>query len=164
MFTQMAAVVYKTAVRCITAQLIVYYPVDGPSSVSKSGIQSLSRMLSLAYGSRLKNQALGSGVWIYTYPGGTSSHSELWILSLSSGGAGGVPGLGGAGGGGGAPVPLRLQRVCGFFAVPIWQGREPSVWFSRTDARCLFVAVSTLLWPGSSAPHFFSSWTLASGF
>ena len=46
-------------------------------------------------------------------------------------GADGVPGGGGVGSGirslrwagGGAPVPLRVQRVCGFFAVPFWQGR-----------------------------------------
>jgi len=31
--------------------------------------------------------------------------------------------------GGGAPIPLRLQRVCGFFAVPFSQGRQPDVWF-----------------------------------
>jgi hypothetical protein len=48
----------------------------------------------------------------------------------------GVPGAGGVGSGvrtlrragGGAPVPLHLQRVCGFFAVPVWQGRQPDVW------------------------------------
>ena len=51
-------------------------------------------------------------------------------------GAGDMPGGGGVGSGvsslrhsgGGAPVPLRLQRVCGFFAVPFWQGRQPGVW------------------------------------
>jgi len=51
-------------------------------------------------------------------------------------GAGGVPGGGGVDSGvrtlrqagGGAPVHLRLQRVCGFFAVPFWQGRQPGVW------------------------------------
>jgi len=51
--------------------------------------------------------------------------------------AGGVPGGGGVGSGirslrqagGGAPVPLRVQHVCGFFAVPFWQGRKPDVWF-----------------------------------
>ena len=52
-------------------------------------------------------------------------------------GAGGVPGSGGVGSGvgslrqsgGGVPVPLRLQRVGGFFAVPFWHGRQPDVWF-----------------------------------
>ena len=51
-------------------------------------------------------------------------------------GAGGVPGRGGVGSGirslrragGGAPVPLRVERVCRFFAVPFWQGRQPDVW------------------------------------
>ena len=68
----------------------------------------------------------GSRVCIYTYPGGTPPVAELSVLSLASGGAGGVPGLGGAGHGGGAPMPLGLQRVCGFFAVPFGQGRQPS--------------------------------------
>jgi len=84
-------------------------------------------MRSLASGSRLKNRALRSGVCIYIYPGGTPSVLELGVFSLSSGGAGGVPGLGGAGRGGGAPVPLRLQRDYGVFAVPFWRGRQPSV-------------------------------------
>jgi len=50
-------------------------------------------------------------------------------------GPGGVPGTVGVGSGvrtlrragGGAPVPLRLQRVCGFFGVPLWQGRQPGI-------------------------------------
>jgi hypothetical protein len=52
-------------------------------------------------------------------------------------GAGGVPGSGGVGSGvsslcrmgGGAPVPLCLQRVCGFFALPFWQEDQPDVSF-----------------------------------
>ena len=94
------------AVSCIIPQPIVYQPVDGPSSVSKSAMKSLSHMRSLACGSRLKNWALGSGVCINTYRGGTPFVSELWVLSPSSGGAGGVPGLTGAGHGQGAPVPF----------------------------------------------------------
>ena len=51
--------------------------------------------------------------------------------------AGGVPGSGEVGSGvrslprsgGGVPVPLRLQRVCGFIAVPFWHGRQPDVRF-----------------------------------
>jgi hypothetical protein len=31
--------------------------------------------------------------------------------------------------GGGALVPLRLQGVCGFFAVPLWHGRQLDIWF-----------------------------------
>jgi len=64
-------------VSCVTTQLIVYYPVDAPLSVSKYGIKSLLCMRSLAYGSRLKNLALGGGVCIYTYPGGTPFVSEF---------------------------------------------------------------------------------------
>ena len=51
--------------------------------------------------------------------------------------AGGVPGSGGVGSGvrslrwsgAGVPLHLRLQRVCGFIAVPFWHGRQPDVWF-----------------------------------
>jgi len=54
-------------------------------------------------------------------------------------GIGGVSGIGGilgrsgilGGGavsdGGGAPVPIYNQSVCGFFDVPFWHGRQPSV-------------------------------------
>ena len=121
-------------------------------------------MQSLAYGSRLKNRALGSGVCIYSYPGGTPSVSELCVLSLSSGREGGFVGRGGACRGGGAPVPLHLQRVCGFFAVPFWQGRQPSIWFSWTIAGCLSIAAFTLLCSGNTTPSFFSSRTSARGF
>jgi len=113
-------------------------------------------MRSLAYGSRLKYQAVVSGVCIFRYPGGTPSVSELWFLSLSSGGTGGVPGLGGAGRGGDAPVPLRLHRVCGFFAVQCWQGSQPSIWFSRTIAGCLAIAAFTLWCAGHTTPRIFS--------
>jgi len=61
-----------------------------------------------------KNRALGSGLCIYIYAGGEPSVSEL--ASLSDG-TGGNLGRGGAGFVGGAPLPLRLQRVCGFCAV-----------------------------------------------
>ena len=71
-----------------------------------------------------KNRALGSEVLIYTYAGGIPSVSDL---SSSSDGTGGDSGRGGARLGGGAPLPLRLQRVSGFFAVPVGHGREPSV-------------------------------------
>jgi len=120
-------------------------------------------MRSLAFGSRLKNWALGSGVRIYTYLGGTPSVLELWVFFLPSGGAGGVPGLGGAGHGRGAPVPLRLQGVCGFFAVPFWQGRQLSLWFSWTISGCLSIAAFTLSCPGDTTPRFFSSQTSLRG-
>jgi len=120
-------------------------------------------MRSLQYRSTLKNRAVASGVCIYTYLGGTPSVSELWVLSLSSGGAGGVPGLGGASCNGGAPVSLHSQRVCRFSAVPFWQGRVPSVWFSWTIAVCLSIAAFTMSCPGNTTPRFFSSWTSARG-
>jgi len=77
--------------------------------------QQIWNEIVIAHAILRKNRALLSGVCIYTYAGGTPSVSEL---SFSSDGAGGVLGRGGACHGGGAPVPLRLQRVCGFFAVP----------------------------------------------
>jgi len=115
----------------------------------------------LAYGSRLKNRALGSGVCIYTYLGGTPSVSEL---SLSSDSTSGVPGWGGIRRCGGTPMPLRLQCVCGFFAVPFWQGRQPSIWFSWTIAGSLSIAAFTLLCLGNTTPRLFSSRTSARGF
>jgi len=121
-------------------------------------------MRSLAYESRLKNRAQGSGECIYTYLGDTPCVSELWVISLSAGGAGGIPGLSGASRGGGAPVPLLLQWVCGFFAVRFCQGRQPSIWFSWTIAGCLSIAAFTLSCPGNTTPRFFSSQTLACGF
>ena len=66
--------------------------------------------------------------------------------------------------GGGAPVPLRLQHVCGFLAVPFWEGRPPSVWFWRIIARGLSITAFTVLCPGNSTPHFVSSLTSARGF
>jgi len=63
-----------------------------------------------------KNRVLRSGVCIYIYEGGTPSVSEL---SWSSDGPGGDSGQGGSGLGGGSPLPLRLQHVCGFFAVTL---------------------------------------------
>jgi len=71
-----------------------------------------------------KNRALGSEVCIYTYAGGIPSVSDL---SFSSDGTGGDSSRGGVRLGGGAPLPLCLQHVSGFFAVPFWQGRQPSV-------------------------------------
>ena len=121
-------------------------------------------MRSLAYGSRLQKWALWSGVCIYTYLGGTPSVSELWVFSLSSGGAGGVLGLGGASCGGGAPVPLRLQRVCRLGAVPFWQGRLPSVWFSRTIAVCPPIASFTPLYMRNTTLRIFACRTSALGF
>jgi len=121
-------------------------------------------MRSFALGSRLKDRALVSGVCIYRQPGGTLSVSECWVLSLLSGGAGGVPGLGGAGRGGGAPGPLCLQRVCGFFAMALWQGSQPSDCFSRIIAVCLSIAAFTLLCPGKPTPRIFSSRNSAWGF
>jgi len=118
-------------------------------------------MQSWAYGWRLKNLALGSEVCIYTYPGGTPSVAEL---SSSSDVAGGAPGQGGTHSIGGAAVSMCPQCVCRFFVVPFWQGRQLSVWCSRTIAWCLSIAAFTWLCPGNSTPCIFSCQTSAWGF
>jgi len=107
---------------------------------------------------------LGRVVCIYTYPGGTWSVSELWLPSPSAGGTGWVLGQCGTGRGGGAPIPMRLQGVCAFIAVPLWQGRLPSVWFSQTIAGSLSITAVNLLCSGYTAPRLFSSQTLVRGF
>jgi len=111
--------------------------------------QQIWNKISIAHAILGENRAFGSGVCIYTYAGGIPSVSEL---SSSSDGTGGDLGRGGAPLGGDAPLPLRLQRVSGFFAVPFWQGRQPSIWFSKTIAGCLSMAAFTLLCPGNSSP------------
>jgi len=65
--------------------------------------------------------------------------------------------------GGGAPVALRLQLVWGFCAMSSGQGRQPSIWFSRSIAGCHSIAAFTFLCPGNSTHCFFSSRTLARG-
>jgi hypothetical protein len=117
-------------------------------------------MRSLAYGSRLKNQPVGNGVCIYPYLGCTPSVSEP---SLSSDGTCSVSGRGGCRLGGGAPVPFCLKRVSSFFAVPVWQGRQRSMWFSQTSAECLLITAFTMSCPGYTTPHFCCSRTSAWG-
>jgi len=118
-------------------------------------------MRSFAYGSRLNDLAQGSQVWVYTYPGGTHSVSEL---SLSSDGTDGLLGRGGAHCSGGVPVPLCLQSICWFCAVPYWHGRQSSVWFVRTIAGCLSIIAFTLVCTENSTPRFFSSRNSVRGF
>jgi len=70
------------------------------------------------------NRAFGSEVCIYTYAGGIPAVSDLsWSAAVT----GSCSGRGGARLGEGAPLPLRMKRVSGFFAVPFGQGRQPSV-------------------------------------
>jgi len=61
-------------------------------------------------------------------------------------------------------MPLRLQRVAGFCAVPFGHGRQPSVRFSQIISRCLSIAAFTSVCPGNSTPLFFSSRTSGGGF
>jgi len=129
-------------VSCITTQQMLYWTVDVPSSVCRSGIKSFLCLLALEYASRLKIRPLGRGACKYAYPAGTLSIWEPWPPSFSQCGAGGVRGgIGISSGvgclgrsGRGAPIPLYLQHVWGFFVVPFWQGRQLSVWFSQTIA------------------------------
>jgi len=162
-FAQQAAVICKMDVSCIATQQIVYQPVDIPSSVSKSGIKCVLRLQSLAYASTLYNWALGKGVCIYTYPGGTVLISEFGALPISAGGASGIPGGWGAGCDGCAPIHFRIQRACGFSAVLSSRGRLPSIWFSWTIAGCLSIAALSWAFPENSTPHVLSSLTSARG-
>jgi len=171
-FAQLAAVICNMDGSCITTRQIVYQPVDDPSSVSKSGLKSLSHLRFLSYASWWKNWALGGGVCIYTYPGGTPSITDKCAHLLTPGVTGGVVGGCGVGSGvcclscsgGGAPVPLCLQRFWGFCAVPFWPGRQPSVWFSWSIAGCLSITDFTFLCPGNSTPCILSSLTSAWGY
>jgi hypothetical protein len=90
-YAQYVAVVGKMDVACVTTQQTVYYPVHIPLSVSISGIKSLLHLRSLAHASRLNNFALGSGVWIYTYPDVKHSISEPRALLQVPGRTGGFP-------------------------------------------------------------------------
>jgi len=106
--------------------------------------------------------------------------SRRWSAEVLPVEASGVPGRGGVGSGVGsgggsgfcclcrvgreAPVPLRLQRVCGFFAGPFWQWMHPGNGFWQSIAGCLALATFTLLCSGNSTPRFFSSRTWARGF
>ena len=85
-------------------------------------------------------------------------------LASSSDGTGRDWGRGGASLGGGAPLPLRPQSVCECLAVPLWQGRQQSVWFSRTIAGWLSIVAFASLCLGNWTPRLFSSQTLARGF
>jgi len=84
--------------------------------------------------------------------------SAGWAPEVLTVGAGGVPGGGGVDSGigslhragGGAPSPLRVHGVCGFFAVGIWQGWQPDVWFWRSIAGCLCIAAFTFSCLGNS--------------
>jgi len=129
-------------------------------------------MQSMAYASWLKNWALGKGVCIYTYQGGTPSISEEWAPWLSPGGTGGMPSRCGVGSGvcclsgsrGGAPVLLRLQCVWGFRDAPFGQWLQTFVLFPWSIACCFSIAAFTFLCPGNTTPRFSSSQSSAHGF
>jgi len=162
---QSAALVFKMNVSCITTPQRAYKP----SSVSISGSKSVSCPVS---SSASKYSSQGRAVWKYVYPASELIISAGWAPEVLPVGVGGVPGEGGVGSGicslrragVGAPVLLRVQLVCGFFAVPFWQGRQPDLWFWRSIAGCLCIAAFTFLGPGNSTPRFFSSRTTARGF
>jgi len=147
-------------VSTITVQHRVYQPVVVASSVRTTGIKSLSHLRFLANASWEINWALGRGGCMYTYPGGTPSFSDIAAPSLTPGGAGGTggnPGRDGVGLGGGAPVSWRPRHVCGSFAMPFWQGRQPSVRFLWTVARCLSFAAFTFVCPETAKPRLLSA-------
>jgi len=158
---QSAALVYKMNVSCITTPQRVYKP----SSVSLSGLKSVSSSVSSLWKNSAQVRALSESV----YPAGKLTTWESGTPEVLPVAAGGVPGSGGIGSGvrslrwsgGGAPVPFCLQRVCRFFTVPFWQGRQPDIWFWQSIAGCLCIAAFTFLCPGNSTPRFISSRTSA---
>jgi len=107
--------------------------------------------------------ALGSGVCIYTYPGGTPLFSLRCVLSLSTGGAGGIPGQCGTRRGAGAPVFLHLHCVSGFIALPLGEGRQQSYWLLRTITGRHSNPAFSLVCPGNTTPRVFSSRTSTRG-
>jgi len=118
-------------------------------SGSKSGSCSVSSSSS-------KKSAQGRAVCEYVYAACKLTIPDRWAPEVLPVGAGGMPGGGGVSSGvhtlpragGGAPVPLCLQHVCGFFAVPFWQERQPDVWLWRSIAGCLCIAAFTFLCSG----------------
>ena len=158
-------------VSCITTQQIVYYPVDVPSSVSISGSKSVLFWLSWADASRVQNSAQGRDVCEYSYPAGKLTIWARWAAQLLPVRVGGVSGRDGVSSRvgylrrlvGGAPVPVHLHCVCRFFAVPLWQSRDPAVWFWGSIAKYLSILVFTFLCQGRSTPRFVSSWATVRG-
>jgi len=141
-------------------QHIVYKSVVIPSSVRKSGMKWPSSFRSLPNTSWLKYGAFRRGIYIHTYLGGASSFSDISCPSLLPGRRGGardIPGRDGVSLDGGAHMPLHLQHVCGFFTMPFWQERQPSVWFLWTIAGCLSIAAFMFLCSENTTPHFFCS-------
>ena len=146
--------------------------MDVSTSGSISGSKSVSCSLSWADRSRVHDSAQGRDVCEYAYPVGKLMIWRRWAPEVLPLKARGIPGRGGVGSGvgsgacclswlgEGAPVLLRLQLFCGYFALPFWQGRHLGVWFWWSIARCLSIAAFTFLSPGNSTPHFFSSRTL----
>ena len=62
-----------------------------------------------------------------------------------------------------APVPLPIQRSCGFFGVPFCQERQPDIWLWRSNTGCLRIATFTFLCPENSSARSFSACTSALG-
>jgi len=136
-----------------------------------SGSNSVSCWLSWADASCTKNPAEGRYVCKYAYPAGELTIWEASAEELLLVWVGGVPGRGAIcsvvgcqhRSGRGAPIPLHLQHVCGFIAVPFCQRRHLAVWYWRNIAGCLSIAAFTSLCPGNSTPRLFSSRTSAQG-
>jgi len=78
---------------------------------------------------------------------------DLGGLSISSG----VCCLGQSGRG--VAVMLHLQHVCIFFALPMWQRRQPFVSVARIIAGCHSIAAFTILRRGIWTPRYLSSRT-----
>ena len=135
-------------------------------------------MLSSANASRLTGWVLGGETHESAFAAGKLSVCDSSVPWMEPGGAGGVPGGDGLPGGDGVGsgvgclrrtgagvlIPVHLQPVWEFLAVPFWEGRQPSMWFWWIIAGCLSIAAFTFSCPGNWTPCFFSSLTSAWGF
>jgi hypothetical protein len=149
--------------------------VADSSSVSISESKSVTFCYSWADASRVNDSAQRRDVCKYSYPTGKWIIWEYSTLEVLPVGVGGNPGRAGVPSvvecgvgclrrlGGDTPVTFCLQCVCGFFAVPCWQGRHPAVWFWWHIAGCFSITAFTWLCPAKSTVHLFSARTSARG-
>ena len=130
-------------------------------------MKSILYLLLFAYAWRLNEPQLARALRIYAYAGCLYSIWEEGAPSWSPGSAGSLLRWGAVGSGFGClpqadwgePGRLYVEHVSGYCARWLWQGRQPSVWFSQIKARSLGIALSTFFSLGNWNPRFRSTWT-----
>jgi len=158
---QSAAIAFQLIVSCITTRQRVYQP----SSVSISGLKSVSCWVSSSSKPSVQGRAIGE----YVYPPCTLMIWDGWTQEVVPDGVGGVLGSGEVGSGvcslprsgDGAAVPMRLLRVSGYFALTFGQGRQQAISLWPSIAGCLCITAFTFICPGNSTPRCYCSRTLA---